>query len=155
MSFISKLVVVVSVSCCGFVQANDMGDYSKVVSVGGDGVTIRHTESNLFYGVNYSISEKDSDYSNRGTEHDLTITIGRRFYLNDNEIRNFIDGGLSISHELSDNDARYYRLFTGYGIEKFISEAISIGGSVGVNLSYYDGRNYNSTSLSGHLVSFL
>jgi hypothetical protein len=75
--------------------------------------------------------------------------------LNDNEIRNFIDGGLSISHELSDNDARYYRLFTGYGIEKFISEAISIGGSVGVNLSYYDGRNYNSTSLSGHLVSFL
>ena len=149
MSFISKLVVAVSVSCCGFVQASDIGEYSKVVSVGGEGVTIRDVENNWFYGLNYSLSETDDDYSGSKTEHDLTVIIGQRFYFSDDEIRTFIDGGLSVSHELSDNDARSYRIFTDYGIETFISKAVSIGGSVGLRLSHYDSKGYDNTRLSG------
>lgn len=150
MKLFSKIAAVaIGISCCGLVQAGDGSDYSKVVSIGGNGVTIRDTESNWFYGFNYSLSEADTDYQGSDTTHDLSVTVGRRFYLNNDDVKSFIDSEFGVLDNLSSTSRRSYRVFTGYGIEAFVSSAMSVGGSVGVSLNRYESEDYNNTSLSG------
>jgi hypothetical protein len=149
MKLILRFVLGASLFFCGYVQANDSDAYSKVVSVGGNGVTVRHTQSNWLYGINYSLSEADSDYSGSETASDITVIIGRRFYLDNNDVRSFIDSDLRISHDFSDYGANSYGIFTGYGLEQVLSEVISVGGAIGITLHHYDTGNYKSTSLSG------
>lgn len=149
MKLILRFVLGASLFFCGYAQANDSDAYSKVVSVGGNGVTVRHTQSNWLYGINYSLSEVDSDYGGSETASDLAVIIGRRFYLDDNNVRSFIDSDLRISHDFSDDGLNSYNFFIGYGLEQVLSEVISVGGAIGINLYHYDGVNHKSTSLSG------
>lgn len=67
MNYFSTLIVVIGVSICGVSQAENGREYSSVVSVGGNGVTIRDTDSNWFYGANYSLSENKSDFNGSDT----------------------------------------------------------------------------------------
>ncbi len=154
MNYFSTLIIVVSVSFCGASQAENGSEYSEVVSIGGNGVTIRDTESNWFYGANYSLSEDDSDYSGSDTSHYLSAVVGHRVYLNNKKVRSFVDGVVNISHQFSDSDYNSYQVSTVYGIETFISDEVSIEGSVGVSLRHFDGEGYNSTSLSGPFGRF-
>ncbi len=154
MNYFSTLIVAVGVSFCGVSQAEYGNEYSKVVSIGGNGVTIRDTDSNWFYGANYSLSEDDFDSNGSDTTHDLSVIIGHRVYLNNKGVRSFIDGAVNLSHKISDRDYTYYRVSTVYGIESFISDEVGIEGSVGVALSHYDGKGYNSTSLTGPFGRF-
>jgi len=154
MNYFSTLIIVVSVSFCGVSQAENGSEYSKVVSIGGNGVTIRDTESNWFYGANYSLSEDKSDFNGSDTSHDLSAIVGHRVYLNNKETRSFVDGAISISHNISDSDYTSYRVSTVYGIERFISDEVSIEASVGVALSHFDGETYNSTRLTGPFGRF-
>ena len=143
-----KLLIVFGALFCEFSQAEDGSEYSKVVSIGGNGVTIRDTESNWFFGADYSLSEEDSDFSGSDTSHNLSAIIGKRVYLNNEITQSFIDSSFSISKNISDSDYESYRISTAYGIERFISEAVSVEASIGVALNYYDGETYNSTRLS-------
>jgi len=154
MNYFSTLIVAVGISFCEIAQAENGSEYSKVVSIGGNGVTIRDMDSNWFYGANYSLSEDDFDSNGSDTTHDLSVIIGHRVYLNNKGMRSFIDGAVNVSHKISDRDYTYYRVSTVYGIESFISDEVSIEGSVGVALSHYDGKGYNSTSLTGPFGRF-
>jgi hypothetical protein len=154
MNYFSTLIVVIGVSICGVSQAENGREYSSVVSVGGNGVTIRDTDSNWFYGANYSLSENKSDFNGSDTSHDLSAIVGHRVYLNNKEIRSFVDGAISISHNMSDSDYTSYRVSTEYGIERFISDEVSIEAAVGVALKHFDGDTYSSTTLTGPLGRF-
>ena len=85
MNYFLTLIVVSSISFCGFSQAENGSGYLKVVSVGGNGVTVRDTESNWFYGADYSLSENDSDYSGSETSHEVSAIVGRRVYLDNKD----------------------------------------------------------------------
>ena len=154
MNYFSTLIVAVGVSFCGVSQAEYGNEYSKVASIGGNGVTIRNTDSNWFYGANYYLSEVESDYNGSDTSHELSAIVGHRVYLNNKGIRSFVDGAVNVAHEISDRGHNYYRVSTVYGVESFISDEVSIEGSVGAALSHYDGEGYNSTSLSGPFGRF-
>ncbi len=154
MNYFLTLIVVSSISFCGFSQAENGSEYSKVVSVGGNGVTVRDTESNWFYGAGYSLSENDSDYSGSETSHDVFAIVGHRVYLNNKDIRSFVDGTFSLSHNFSDSERTSYRVSSVYGIERFISDEVSVEASIGVALNHYDSGSYKSTSLSGPLGRF-
>ncbi|EAT13882.1 hypothetical protein HF888_10620 [Bermanella marisrubri] len=148
MKYFSALIACVGVSLCGISQAEGDSEYSKVLSIGGNGVTIRDTESNWFYGANYTFSEEDSDYYNSDTSHELSAVIGKRIYLNNEKARSFVDGVVDVSHHFSDSDYSSYRISAVYGLETFISSVVSIEGSVGASIIYADGTSSNYTRLS-------
>lgn len=149
MNYFSALIIVVGVSFCGVAQAGNGSEYSKVASIGGNGVTIRDTESNWFYGANYALSKNESDYSDSETSHHLSAVVGHRIYLDNKKVRRFVDGVVNISHGFSDSDYNSYRVSAVYGIETFIFDEVSIEGSVGVSLDHFDSEGYNTTSFTG------
>jgi hypothetical protein len=151
MNYFLTLIVVSSISFSGLSQAENGSDYSKVVSVGGNGVTVRDTENNWFYGADYSLTERDSDFSSSETSHSLSGIIGHRVYLNNDEIRSFVDGAFKLSHTFSDSDFTSYKVSGAYGIERFISKEMSVEASIGIALSHDDAESDNFTRVSGPL----
>lgn len=140
------------------VQADESGERVWVAGVGSDGLMLRRNLSDdgaLLLGVYYSGSDFSADVGT-GKSLYLRIEAGYRKYMDNDDLRSFLDTSVMYAHPSSSTtgnvysgeDPVYTGLIVAYGLEKHLSEAFSIEGSIGVRVTHIEDSSSKQTAVS-------